>query len=516
MKKTETMIQSTAPNRTDQFHSALQRTLIALIAATVIAIAPATSNAAAWQEAPPVQDEIRGKSKDLSKDKAAEAQEEEKTEEKKPSESESKGKDQSANATDSKTEERPARRRRRQSRSAANSRGAESLLRIFQPIIADTAKATVKIKRDDKVIALGAIVDASGFVLTKQSELRSPLTCELNDGRSVPAYVYGVHEPTDLALLKIEASDLPIIQWASDDTLEVGHWLATVKDKSTPLGVGVVGVKARLIKPQSGVMGVGLFQADQGVRITTVTEDSPAQKGGLRRGDIVQKVNGESFLMQPDLIQKIKSFPPGEKVRLTVRRKDKEIIIDVVLGEERKLNPNFQRSNQQNTMGGNELSARRQNFPLAVQHDTFLKPADCGGPVVNIEGKVVGFNIARQGRVASLMLPAALARSIVDQLKSGQLAPAVVNKSRIDEINRYLQELNTKVALSPMNDAEFKKRATSLAKEEKKLRSQLEEVLKKRIRAEVEFEQASENFESSNKEIERLKQELESLVTGSK
>ena len=414
------------------------------------------------------------------------------------------------------SERRSASRRRRQSRSTANSKAADAFLNIFRPVIADAARATVEIKTGDDTIALGAVVDPSGFVLTKQSELQRPLSCRLYDGRDVSAYVYGVHPETDLALLKVEAENLPVVPWANADSLDIGHWLATVKGDQRPLGVGVVGVNARLIKPQSGFMGVNLRQTERGVEIINVTEDSPAESGGLKRGDIVIKVNGESYTEIDKLIPRVKSFPPGEEIRLTILRDDREIVVDVVLGEEQSLNPLYERSNAQNTMGGNELSKRRQNFPLAVQHDTFLKPRECGGPVVNIDGQVVGINIARQGRVSSLMLPAALVQKVIDELKTGQWAPAVVYKDRIDEINRTLQDLNTQVALSPMNNDDLKKKVNQLTKDEKSLRQKLEKTLKDRIRAEVELEQASETMESATAEIERLKLEREKLVTGTK
>ena len=40
------------------------------------------------------------------------------------------------------------------------------------------------------------------------------------------------------------------------------------------------------------------------------------------------------------------------------------------------------------------LSNRRGGFPSILQHDTVLKPSDCGGPLVNLEGQVVGINTA--------------------------------------------------------------------------------------------------------------------------
>src|SRR5262249_54167478 len=63
-------------------------------------------------------------------------------------------------------------------------------------------------------------------------------------------------------------------------------------------------------------------------------------------------------------------------------------------------------------------------FQVVLQHDTVLRPEDCGGPVVNLDGKVVGINIARSGRVESLAIPTEAVVEVLSELESGKLAPA--------------------------------------------------------------------------------------------
>ena len=64
-------------------------------------------------------------------------------------------------------------------------------------------------------------------------------------------------------------------------------------------------------------------------------------------------------------------------------------------------------------------------FPAALQHDTVLRPKDCGGPVVDLNGHVVGLNIARAGRTATYVLPTEVILPLLDDLKSGKLPPPV-------------------------------------------------------------------------------------------
>jgi S1-C subfamily serine protease len=68
------------------------------------------------------------------------------------------------------------------------------------------------------------------------------------------------------------------------------------------------------------------------------------------------------------------------------------------------------------------LSHRRDDFPAAIQHDTVLRPSDCGGPIVDVAGNVIGINIARADRTASYALPSAAVLELFDKLKSA--APA--------------------------------------------------------------------------------------------
>ena len=77
---------------------------------------------------------------------------------------------------------------------------------------------------------------------------------------------------------------------------------------------------------------------------------------------------------------------------------------------------------QMMNMLGGPLRARRAGFSSAIQHDTVLSPRDCGGPVVDLDGRVVALNIARAGRVDSYAIPA----SVVERLVKSQPAPTPV------------------------------------------------------------------------------------------
>jgi len=64
-----------------------------------------------------------------------------------------------------------------------------------------------------------------------------------------------------------------------------------------------------------------------------------------------------------------------------------------------------------------EVSQRAEGFEVAIEHDTVLPPWLCGGPLVNLEGKAIGLNIARASRVTTYALPSRLVRRIFANLK---------------------------------------------------------------------------------------------------
>jgi serine protease Do len=80
------------------------------------------------------------------------------------------------------------------------------------------------------------------------------------------------------------------------------------------------------------------------------------------------------------------------------------------------------RADFQNNMGS-RLSDKRTGFPNVLQHDTVLSPADCGGPLVDLDGKAVGVNIARAGRTESYAVPTESVLPLLFDLASGKLTP---------------------------------------------------------------------------------------------
>jgi len=101
----------------------------------------------------------------------------------------------------------------------------------------------------------GVIVSPAGYVLTNNHvvEEADEIQVTLNDGRQTVAKVIGTDPETDLAVLKVELSDLPVITLGNSDALEIGDPLLAI---GNPFGVGQTvtsGIVSALGRTQLGI-----------------------------------------------------------------------------------------------------------------------------------------------------------------------------------------------------------------------------------------------------------------------
>jgi serine protease Do len=301
-------------------------------------------------------------------------------------------------------------------------KSSAKVLAAFGVIEDKARKSTAKVLCDGKEVALGTVVGSEGFILTKNSELKGKVTCKLSGGEECKATIVGVDDVYDLAMLKIESKGLIPVQWHDSKEAPVGHWVASAGTSERPVGIGVVSVGLRKGSrdiSRSGYLGILLAEVDNAVKISEVMPDTAASKAGLKANDIVLSLGGTTVKDVPTFIESVGQHKPGDQVTLRIKRGDEEKEIKATLG---KRPPEASRADIQNTMGG-ALSTRRAGFPIFIQHDTVLKPQECGGPVLDLDGKAVGINIARAGRVESYAIPSEALKPLLAALMSGKLAP---------------------------------------------------------------------------------------------
>ena len=347
-------------------------------------------------------------------------------------------------------------------------------LEIFKPAIKQAAPATVKILCMGKEVALGTVVDPAGFVITKASEVKYTPKIRLKDGREFRAEIVGIEEQHDLMMLKIPLDKMTAISFPTANSLlsTAGKWVISPGLGDNPLSVGVVSVAPRVFDQKSlprmprasnsGYLGVtaGESGEDAGVRIDGMEPGGAAEKTGMKVGDIVLTIKSKNVNAPEELINIMQTTRPGEVVVVTYKRDGKVSEIRIYLGKRPTNNP---RGDIQNRMGG-ELSERRSAFPAILQHDSILKPNECGGPLCDINGNCLGINIARAGRVESYALPIDVIVNLIPEFKAGKYAwkGPLPGEIALKEKVKAL-ELSVKEGLTLKSEAENKVKTSQSA-----------------------------------------------------
>ena len=88
-----------------------------------------------------------------------------------------------------------------------------------------------------------------------------------------------------------------------------------------------------------------VYNRKSGAIILDISDDTPAAKYGLKRGDLIFSINGKEIKDRNSLQNLIASFLPKDKIKVGVERGKKDRIIEVVLGD-RSIIPGLQAENQ--------------------------------------------------------------------------------------------------------------------------------------------------------------------------
>lgn len=164
----------------------------------------------------------------------------------------------------------------------------------------------------------GVIISDDGYIVTNNHVIEGAekLEITLNNNKTYNATVIGTDPATDLALLKIDEKDLPVITFGNSDDLKVGEWVLAVGNPfgfTSTVTAGIVSAKARSISSSthSQQMGIDAF-------IQTDAAVNPGNSGGAlvnTRGELVgintaiysQTGNyaGYSFAIPTSIVKKI-------------------------------------------------------------------------------------------------------------------------------------------------------------------------------------------------------------------
>lgn len=290
--------------------------------------------------------------------------------------------------------------------------GASYELEKIRERFAESAKrlppVAVEVRSGGKRRALGTIVDAHGWILTKASELEGQVFCRLSDGREFPAIDRQVSREHDLALVKIDARDLSTPEWSDSSDVPVGGLVSALRP-GLPASEGVVARSARAIP------------CDPTFRLASLAEHLGGQNGlemvdnlytriPLEQGDVIVDLEGqptpdrEAFLKLDDAEAVVLPPYPGDPIRMGVLRAGRRVELQFRLPSDFNW-----------FLDESEESNRSSGFPAAFGVDVELPTDQCGGPVIDPSGHVIGVTIAcREAGV--YVIPAATVLEVAETL----------------------------------------------------------------------------------------------------
>lgn len=145
-----------------------------------------------------------------------------------------------------------------------------------------------EMQREVKAGGSGVIISSDGYIVTNHHVIdnATKLKVKLNDGRTYPAELVGTDPTTEVALIKIDAKDLPTLAFGDSDALRLGEWVLAIGspfDLQSTITAGIVSAKSRNLRAIPNQYSVESF-------IQTDAAVNPGNSGGAlvnTKGELV-------------------------------------------------------------------------------------------------------------------------------------------------------------------------------------------------------------------------------------
>ncbi len=308
----------------------------------------------------------------------------------------------------------------------------QAVTAAFEPqrTVLQTSSAVILDGR--KEMSYGIVISADGHILTKASEVadmeKISVTVDRTNYKEVS--ILATDPEWDVALLKIEATGLIPVVYAPASDVPQGTWVVAngASSRTTRRALaGIVSAKIREIPAAGGAaLGVVLSGKSKAIEIEEVTDGSGAQEAGLQNGDVILAIEGTKISKIEDIAEVLKDRKAGTKVKVVCRRGKREFTAEVRLSAKGEM---FADTMNRNDMMSGDFSRRRSGFPRVMQHDILGSSRVTGGPLLDLEGRCIGMNIARANRAESFAIPVedlkALAERLMKEAASGSAGKAL-------------------------------------------------------------------------------------------
>jgi serine protease Do len=279
-----------------------------------------------------------------------------------------------------------------------------------------------KMPKERKTAGLGSgvIVSSDGYILTNYHVIKDAdeIKVLLSDKRDFKGKVVGIDPKTEIAVIKIEATNLPTIAWGDSNKLKVGEIVLAIGNpyglnQTVTMGivsavgranVGIaeyedfiqtdaainpgnsggamvnvkgelVGINTAIFSTSGGYQGIGLaipsdmakdvmdsliakgkvvrgwlgvsvqsitpeiakqfnLKEEKGALVGDVVEESPAEKAGIQRGDIITAYEGKKIDEPYQLRNAVANTTPGKEIELTIIRENTTKTIKITISEQ--------------------------------------------------------------------------------------------------------------------------------------------------------------------------------------
>ncbi len=274
----------------------------------------------------------------------------------------------------------------------------------------------------------GVIINADGYILTNEHVVSNAdkITVKLPDGRELKGEIKGKDSRSDLAIIKINASNLPVAVLGDSSALKIGEWIVAIgnpfgfaldnPEPTVTVGVvsalhrslgrsisqsrdysdliqtdaainpgnsggplvnlkgEIVGINVAIFSTSGGYQGIGFaipvnnakriisrliegkkiiygwlgvtvqdltddmakhigLSEKSGALVVNTLEDGPAQKAGIKEGDVIKKFNNIQVKNVKDLINIVSMTDVSKKAGVLLVRDKKELNLSVLVGE---------------------------------------------------------------------------------------------------------------------------------------------------------------------------------------